>query len=81
MGGGSIIPAPMEPFKILVIVILFAIVISLGSALFPISIPQDAAVKDGLMVDRPAVLFQPDSPSAVAYQQLTEHLILVGAPA
>ena len=37
MGAGSIIRAPMEPFKILVIVILFAIVFSLGSALFHMS--------------------------------------------
>ena len=54
---------------------------SLGTALFPISIPQDAAVKDGLMEDRPAVLYLPDSPSARAYQQLTEHLVLATAPA
>jgi cytochrome bd-type quinol oxidase subunit 2 len=37
MGGGSIIRALMEPFKILVIVILFAIVASLGSALYHLS--------------------------------------------
>ena len=37
MGAGSIIRAPMEPFKILVIIILFAIVFSLGSALFHLS--------------------------------------------
>ena len=37
MGGGSIIRAHMEPFKILVIIILFAIVFSLGSALFHLS--------------------------------------------
>ena len=37
MGAGSIIPAPMEPFKILVVIILFAIVFSLGSALFHLS--------------------------------------------
>ena len=37
MGAGSIIRTPMEPFNILVVVILFAIVFSLGSALFHLS--------------------------------------------
>jgi chromosome partitioning protein len=54
---------------------------SLGNALFPISIPQDATIKDGLMVDRPAVLYMPDSPSARAYLQLTDHLVRASAPA
>ncbi len=34
MGAGSIEWRPMEPIKILVLVVLFAIVVSLGSALF-----------------------------------------------
>jgi cytochrome bd-type quinol oxidase subunit 2 len=34
MGAGSIKWRPMEPIKILVLVVLFAIVLSLGSALF-----------------------------------------------
>ena len=34
MGAGSIKWRPMEPIKILVLVVLFAIVFSLGSALF-----------------------------------------------
>jgi cytochrome bd-type quinol oxidase subunit 2 len=34
MGAGSIEWRPMEPIKILVLVVLFAIVLSLGSALF-----------------------------------------------
>ncbi len=37
MGAGSIIRAPMEPFKILVIIVLAAIIFSLGSALFHLS--------------------------------------------
>jgi len=37
MGAGSIKCAPMEPIKILIIVALFAIVGSLGSALFHLS--------------------------------------------
>lgn len=54
---------------------------SLSHALFPVSIPQDTAVKEGLMVDRPAVLFNPDSPSAWAYRQLTQYLVAAGKPA
>ena len=37
MGAGSIKCAPMEPIKILIVVALFAIVGSLGSALFHLS--------------------------------------------
>ncbi len=37
MGGGSIIRAPMDPIKILIVVVLIAIVASLGSALFHLS--------------------------------------------
>jgi chromosome partitioning protein len=48
---------------------------SLGQALFPISIPQDAAVEEGVMMDRPAVLYRPDSPAALAYRELTEYLV------
>jgi hypothetical protein len=34
MGAGSIKCGPMEPIKILVLIVLFAIILSLGSALF-----------------------------------------------
>ena len=54
---------------------------SLGQALFPLSIPFDVTVGEGLMVDRPAVLFRPDSPSARAYQALTDHLVAAVQPA
>ncbi len=54
---------------------------SLGQALFPISIPQDAAVSEGIMMDRPAVLYRPDSPSAWAYRQLSQHLLQAPTPA
>ncbi len=37
MGAGSIIRAPMDPFKILVVVVLFAIIFSLGNALWHLS--------------------------------------------
>lgn len=54
---------------------------SLGQVLFPVSIPLDDAVGEGLMVDRPAVLFRPEAPSAWAYRQLTQHLLtLIPAP-
>jgi chromosome partitioning protein len=48
---------------------------SLGQALFPISIPLDATVGEGLMEDRPAVLYRTDSPSAQAYRDLTHHVL------
>jgi cellulose biosynthesis protein BcsQ len=47
---------------------------SLGQALFPISIPYDGMVAEGLMVDRPAVLHDATAPAAQAYTQLTRHL-------
>jgi cellulose biosynthesis protein BcsQ len=50
---------------------------SLGQALLPVSIPQDTMVEEGIMSDRPAVLFAPDCPSAVAYRQLTEYVLNV----
>lgn len=53
---------------------------SLGPALFPISIPQDVAVEEGVMMDRPAVIYRPDSPAAVAYRKLTEHLARSAQP-
>jgi hypothetical protein len=37
MGAGSIIRAHMDPFKILVIIVLFAIIFSLGNGLFHLS--------------------------------------------
>jgi chromosome partitioning protein len=54
---------------------------SLGQALLPVSIPQDSSVEEGIMADRPAVLHRPDSPAAVAYRQLTEHLLRAPQPA
>jgi chromosome partitioning protein len=54
---------------------------SLGQALFPISIPQDNTVAEGLMEDRPAVLFRPEAPVAQAYRDLTLHIISTTAPA
>jgi chromosome partitioning protein len=52
---------------------------SLGQAMFATAIPHDATVGEGLMSNRPAVLYQPDSPSANAYRELTEHLVRVGS--
>jgi chromosome partitioning protein len=48
---------------------------SLGQALFPVSIPYDHSVAEGLMLDRPLVLHSPDSPAASAYEALTQHLL------
>jgi chromosome partitioning protein len=47
---------------------------NLGPAMLPISIPLDQAVGEGLMADRPIVLYNPESPVARAYQQLTSYL-------
>ncbi len=48
---------------------------SLGQALFPISIPLDPMVSEGLMSDRPIVLYLPESPVSQAYQELTQTLL------
>lgn len=52
---------------------------SLGQALFPVSIPYDNSIAEGLMLDRPAVLHSPDSPAAAAYEALTQHLVVAAA--
>jgi chromosome partitioning protein len=54
---------------------------SLGQALFPTVIPRDTTVGEGLMADRPAVLFRPDAPVARAYRELTQHLLAAPRPA
>lgn len=54
---------------------------SLGQALFPVSIPRDATVGEGLLLDRPIVLYRPDSQVAWAYRQLTQVLINAAQPA
>jgi chromosome partitioning protein len=54
---------------------------SLGQALFPLSIPFDATIGEGLMLDRPAVLFAPDSPSAQSYRELSELVVRTTAAA
>jgi chromosome partitioning protein len=48
---------------------------SLGHALFPVSIPQDPTVSEGLMSDRPVVIFRPESGVAAAYRELTGALM------
>ena len=50
---------------------------NLGQAMFPISIPQDPTVAEGLMQDRPVVLYRPEAPSSWAYRQLTNHIALM----
>jgi chromosome partitioning protein len=52
---------------------------SLGQALFPVSIPFDGSMAEGLMMDRPLVLHSPDSPASSAYEALTQHLIAAAA--
>lgn len=54
---------------------------SLGQALFPVSIPFDNSIAEGLMLDRPLVLHSPDSPAAAAYEALTQCLLAATAQA
>ena len=54
---------------------------SLGQSLFPVSIPKDRSVQEGLMLDRPVVLHNPDSSVAWAYRQLAEVLVASGRTA
>jgi chromosome partitioning protein len=48
---------------------------NLGQAMLPLSIPLDREVGEGLLVDRPIVVFNPNSPVARAYRQLAELLV------
>ena len=55
---------------------------NLGQAMLPISIPLDREVGEGLLVDRPIVVFNPNSPVARAYRQIAELLVTQrGVPA
>lgn len=47
---------------------------NLGPAMLPISIPMDRAVGEGLLEDRPIVLYNPDSPVSRAYRDLVAYL-------
>jgi chromosome partitioning protein len=47
---------------------------NLGPAMLPISIPLDRAVGEGLLEDRPIVLYNPDSPVSRAYRDLVAYL-------
>jgi chromosome partitioning protein len=47
---------------------------NLGPAMLPISIPLDHSVGEGLLADRPIVLYNPGSPVARAYRELTNYL-------
>lgn len=55
---------------------------NLGQAMLPISIPLDREVGEGLLVDRPIVVYNPNSPVARAYLQIAEMLVknAVAAP-
>ena len=48
---------------------------NLGQAMLPLSIPLDREVGEGLLVDRPIVVFNPNSPVARAYRQIAELLV------
>ena len=48
---------------------------NLGQAMMPLSIPLDREVGEGLLVDRPIVVFNPSSPVARAYCQIAELLV------
>ena len=48
---------------------------SLGQAMLPVSVPWDPTIGEGLMLDRPVVIFSPDSPSAAAYREVTEFVV------
>ena len=55
---------------------------NLGQAMLPLSVPLDRQVGEGLLVDRPIVVFNPNSPVARAYRQIAELLVknAVAAP-
>jgi chromosome partitioning protein len=47
---------------------------NLGQAMLPVSIPMDRQVGEGLLADRPIVVYNPSSPVAVAYRQIAQML-------
>jgi chromosome partitioning protein len=53
---------------------------NLGQAMLPVSIPLDREVGDGLLADRPIVVYNPACPVAQAYQQLAELLAAAAVP-
>jgi len=48
---------------------------NLGQAMLPLSIPLDRQVGEGLLVDRPIVVYNPNSPVARADRQVAELLV------
>jgi cellulose biosynthesis protein BcsQ len=53
---------------------------NLGQAMLPVSIPMDREVGEGLLADRPIVVYNPNSPVARAYTQIAEMLTQVAVP-
>jgi chromosome partitioning protein len=53
---------------------------NLGQAMLPVSIPMDREVGEGLLVDRPIVVYNPNSPVARAYTQIAEMLTQAAIP-
>jgi chromosome partitioning protein len=53
---------------------------NLGQAMLPVSVPLDREVGDGLLADRPIVVYNPASPVAQAYLQLAELLASAAVP-
>ncbi len=54
---------------------------NLGQAMLPVSVPLDREVGEGLLVDRPIVVFNPNSPVSRAYTQIAELLVRSAVPA
>jgi chromosome partitioning protein len=53
---------------------------NLGQAMLPVSIPMDRQVGEGLLADRPIVVFNPSSPVALAYRKIAEMLASAAVP-
>jgi hypothetical protein len=51
---------------------------NLGQAMLPVSIPLDREVGEGLLQDRPIVVYNPSSPVARAYCQIAQMLVGAG---
>jgi chromosome partitioning protein len=53
---------------------------NLGQAMLPVSIPMDREVGEGLLADRPIVVYNPMSPVARAYTQIAELVVRNAVP-
>jgi MinD-like ATPase involved in chromosome partitioning or flagellar assembly len=48
--------------------------------MMPVSIPMDREVGEGLLADRPIVVYNPNSPVSIAYRHIAEIVTAAAVP-